>query len=58
MSRRERVSNPDWVRTEDGVARCNQILRSFRLPEFDSDFVFKTWYNNCDESFTEALLCG
>jgi len=45
LSKKARVNNSDWIRTEGCVARCNRILNAFNLPDFDSDFSYKHWIN-------------
>ena len=46
MSKKARVNNTDWIRTEGCVARCNRILNAFNLPDFDSDFHYMEWINH------------
>jgi len=49
LSKQARARNPNWNRTEDSVARCNEILRAFKLPDFDSDFNFDAWIKMMNE---------
>ena len=39
FSQQNRTSHAKWQRTKDAVQRCNIILKSFELPDLDSDFV-------------------
>ena len=39
FSQQNRTARGIWQRTEEAVQRCNSILKSFELPDLDSDFV-------------------
>lgn len=43
VSQKARAANPQWIRKEDEVVRCNSILKAFNLPDFDSDFDYDDW---------------
>lgn len=39
FSRKRRARFADWIRTDESVRRCNQILQAFNLPSLDSDYI-------------------
>ena len=41
IAHEERKQNRHWIRTEESVNRCNQILEFMRFPDLDADFVFE-----------------
>ena len=41
IAHEERRQNRHWIRTEESVNQCNQILQFMRFSDLDADFVFE-----------------